>query len=102
MVSNLSRTIVRSARDELERSSRPKYHRRHPPRLQPPIDSHDCVATSEEYDVDREPHEEHVHPHERGESSVIEQHPRSRFETVATQQAAALAGQTAGILKPRA
>jgi len=102
MISDLRGTLVRRACGELERSSRPKYNRRHPPRLQLSIDSDNRVATSEENDVDREAHEEHVHPHEWGESPVLEEHPRSGFQAVATEQAAALAGKTAGVLEPRA
>jgi hypothetical protein len=101
-VPNLSPTLSRRPRRELQRPSSPEYYRRYPPRLQPRIDPDNPIATSEKNDIDRKTHEEHVHPHKRREAPVVEQHPGAGFETVATQQSAPLARETTGILEPRA
>ena len=66
------------------------------------IDSNDSVGAPDEDDVDREAHEEHVHPHERRESAVLEEHPGSGFESGATEQAAAFPSNTAGTFEPLA
>ena len=87
---------------KLEGSSRSKNDRGDPPWPKLLVDLHHGVATPDKDDVDREAHEEHVHPHERRESPILEQHPRPRLETVATEQAPALARKPARILEPRA
>ena len=102
VVTDLRRALVRRTRCKLKRAARPKYNGGDSPRLQPPIDLDDRVAAPEEDYVDREAHEEHVHPHERREAAVVEKHAGAGLEPVATEQTAALAGQAAGILQPRA
>ena len=96
LVAHLRRARIRRAGRKLQCSSRSKHDRRKPPGLQPPIDIDDSVAPADEHDVDREAHEEHVHPHERCEPAVLEEHPGARLEAVATEQAAALATDPAG------
>ena len=102
MVSDLSPTLVRRTGMKLNRFSRTEHHRRYPPWAQPSIYPDDRVTPPEEDDIDREAHKEHVHPHERSESAVLEQHTGAGLESVATQQAAPLTGQTTGVLEPRA
>jgi len=96
LIANLRGTRLRRARRQFQCPASPKYDRRQPPRLQLSIDLNDSVAAPDKHDVDREAHEEHVHPHERRESAVLEDHPRSGLESVAAEQAAALAAETAG------
>ena len=72
LIPDLGRTLVRRTGGQFKRASSTEYDRRHTPWLQPPIDPDDPVAPPEENDVDREAHEEHVHPHERGETPILE------------------------------
>src|ERR1700722_1119085 len=74
MVPNLRPTLVGRPRPKLKRPSRPAYDGRKPPRLQPSVDPDHRVATPEKNDIDRKAHEEHVHPHKRGEAAVVEEH----------------------------
>ena len=101
-IPNLRPTLVRRPRLQLQRPSCSEHHRRQPPRLQPPIDPDDRIATAEKNDIDRKAHEEHVHPHKRREAPVVEQHPGAGLETVPTQQSAPLACETTCVLEPRA
>ena len=96
LVAHLRRTRIRRARRKLQCSSRSKHDRRKPPGLQAPIDIDDSVAPTDEHDVYRKAHEEHVHPHERREPAVLEEHPRPGLEAVSTEQAATLATDPAG------
>jgi len=75
---------------------------RHSPRLERVTDSDDAPVAVEKDDVDREAHEEHVHQHKRFEAAAHEKHSVAGFETVASKQAFALAGNTARIFEPRA
>jgi len=63
------------------------------------VDSNHGVCAIEEYDVDRESHEEHVHPHERTKPPGDEQHPLVGLEMVTTEEAAAPSRHPAGILE---
>ena len=72
LIAHLRRTLVRRASRKLECSSCSKYDRGDVPRPQAPIDPDHRVAAPDENDIDRETHEEHVHPHERREAPVIE------------------------------
>ncbi len=49
------------------------------------------VVAVEENDIDREAHEEHMHPHERLYTAANEEHPFARFEACSPEQATALA-----------
>jgi len=102
LVAHLGRTSIGGTGRQLQRPARAKYHRRQPPWLQASVDPDDAVAAPDENDVDREPHEEHVHPHERREAPVVEEHPGARIESGAPEQAATAAADTAGALQPGA
>lgn len=56
----------------------------------------------EEHDIDRESHEEHVHPHERLQPPRLEQHPHVGIKTVAPQQSTTFTAETACVLEPGA
>ena len=70
----------RGPRRQLERSDS-TARRGDPPGAQPMPYRDDLPITVQKYDIDSEPHEEHVH----GWRSVQE-HPAARIETVATEQ----------------
>src|SRR5208282_4528608 len=91
-IAHLRRALIRRASRKFECLSCSKYDRGDVPRPQAPIDPDDGVAAPQENDIDREAHE----------SPVLEQHPRSGLEAVATQQTSALTAETAGVLEPRA
>jgi len=57
------------------------------------------VVAVEEDDIDREAHEEHMHPHERLDTAANEEHPFARFEACSPEQAATLAGKTASVFE---
>ena len=96
LVAHLRRARIRRAGRKLQCSSRAEHDRRKPPGLQAPVDIDDSVAPADEHDVDRKAHEEHVHPHERCEPAILEEHPGAGLEAVATEQAATLATDSAG------
>lgn len=60
------------------------------------------VVAVEEDDIDREAHEEHMHPHEGLYTAANEEHPFARFEACSPEQATALAGETASVFEARA
>jgi hypothetical protein len=102
VVANLGLALIRRAGWKFKCPARTEHHGGDPPWRKPPIDLDDGVAAAEKDYVDCEAHEEHVHPHERSEASVLEQHPGAGLEAVATQQPAALTGEATGILELRA
>ena len=102
LIARLGRAGGSGAGRELERDPRAEHHRGHSPRLQIAIDLGDLAAPVEKNDIDRKAHEEHVHPHHRREAAIFEEHAGARFEAVTTEQAAALAAETARIFEPLA
>ena len=102
LIARRGRTGLRRAGWELDRDPRTEHHRGHSPRLQIAIDLGDLAAPVEKNDIDRKAHEEHVHPHHWREAAIFEEHAGARFEAVTTEQAAALAAETARIFEPLA
>jgi hypothetical protein len=82
-----------------ERRARTEDDSGHPPRPQAVIYPDYQAFTVEKDDVNRETHEEHVHPHERLEPTAVEKHPLTGFEPLSSEQAAGLAAEPSGIVE---
>jgi len=89
----------RGAGFEFDCLDSPEDRHRHAPRLQFMTDSNYGVALVEEYDIDREAHEKHVHPHEWLKAVADEEHAVAGLEAVSSEQSAGMAGASAGMLE---
>jgi len=82
-----------------ERGAGAENDRGHPPRPQAVIYADYQAFTVEKDDVNREAHEEHVHPQEWLEPTTFEKHPLAGFKSLSPEQAAGLPAEPSSIVE---
>jgi hypothetical protein len=90
LISGLRQASFGCASREFERMSGAEDYRGHAPGPEVAVYPDDPARAVQEYDVDGEAHEKHVHPHKRREAAVVEQQAFGGVQIVAAEQTAAL------------
>src|SRR5579885_3432705 len=100
-ISDPGAACVARAGRQFQRLDRAEDDRRQSPGPECAIDMNDDAAAIHEDDVDRKPHEEHMHPQKRLEATAYDEQSFARLQSIAPYQSSASGEMARGFFKPR-